>query len=146
MQRDMYNHLLWYCLHRDTDLPSDRCTIASSSCSVRWCDCALSRFMTICRLATPSGSGMYNRLTKRRLAASSISCGLNTPRDSYQHVYHNVCLAQNFLTSNHVNSSNFARHSRLATTRNGHEYEQRAKSVNFSKNANFHTANINAHE
>ena len=145
----MYNHLLWYCLHRDTDLPSERCTIASSSCSVRWCDCALSRFMTICRLATPSGSGMYSRLTKRRRAASSISCGLNTPRDSYQHVYHNVhvCRAQNCLTSNHVNSTNFARHSRLATTRNRAQITTARKINYFSKNnANFHTANIIAHD
>lgn len=35
----------------------------------------LSKLMRICSRAACSGSGMYNRLTKRRRAASSSSCG-----------------------------------------------------------------------
>ncbi|KAH3799761.1 hypothetical protein DPMN_153376 [Dreissena polymorpha] len=38
--------------------------------------CCRSRLVMMDLLASVSGSGMYSRFTNRRLAASSISCGL----------------------------------------------------------------------
>ena len=56
--------------------PSVRFPMNRRSSPVMPWDCLLSKFDTICMRASSLGNGMYSRLTSRRRAASSSSCGL----------------------------------------------------------------------
>ena len=62
----------------EKNLPSELISIFEYSSSLKEQICSLMRLHTICLLADASGSGMYSRLTKRRRAASSSSCGLDS--------------------------------------------------------------------